>query len=150
MKKIMILFISLMVLGACSNDDNAPVNSEVTHENQIYPLDQALYSSFESAFTYFEITDSQGGEHLVRVIFKQIDAMPDGTYTMHSTEDPDYDPEIHFAGGALYPSFAVAPISFASGTVKFSRSGANYKIVFDIETTQGSLNGTFIGPVSEQ
>ncbi|MBD3581960.1 hypothetical protein [Flavobacterium selenitireducens] len=146
MKKTILLIICIFALLSCGDDDKAPVVSEVRLENQTYALDQAHYDSFESAYVYFEITNSQS-LHMVRLVFKQIDAMPNGTYTLLSPDDPDYDPALHFAGGAVYPALDKAPIPFVSGTVRFSRSGSRHTIVFDIETTQGSLEGTYAGPI---
>jgi len=150
MKKIIVMFVSLLIISACSDDDNARQKSEVRLEYDFYTLDNAIFDGFDAETTNFDITDSPENEHVLRLTFAQIDAMPDGTYTLHAPFEDDYDPNVHFAGGALYPAFGEPQILFLSGTVTFSRSGSGYKIVFDIETTEGSLEGTYIGPISQQ
>ncbi|MBD3581959.1 hypothetical protein [Flavobacterium selenitireducens] len=145
--RFLILLLSVLFLGACSDDDAKPAVNQLTLAGESHQLNLAQYDSFDASLTNFTLMYYPGGSHALNFVFGSIDEIPNGKYTYKAIDAPDFDSDTNFAGGNLYIEPQNDPIQITGGTVRFSKVGEDYKIVFDVETSAGRVKGNFQGPI---
>jgi len=145
--RFLMLFLSALLMAACSNDDNAPVTDQLTFEGENYPINLVQYDGLTSSQTNFNLLFYPNGTHAITLVFPGIDEIPDGNYTYRQIDDPDFNPDSNFSGGTLYITPNVEPNPITSGSVRFSTVGQEHKITFDVETTAGRVKGSYQGPL---
>ena len=145
--RFLMLFLFAILSGACSSDDSQPAEDRLTFGGENYALTLAQYDTFQASLTNFSLLNYPGGTHSLNLQFGAITEIPDGKYEFREIDDADYDPDKHFAGGALYIAPNNEPIPITGGWVRFSKKGDEYKITFDVETAAGRVKGNYVGPL---
>lgn len=91
---------------------------------------------------FLELTAESAGNYL-QIDFANVDALPVGVLTYHADRNVGYDPMSNFWSTAI--GFEGNPVQVSGGTITISKDGANYKIVFDIDTANGKITGEYNG-----
>lgn len=141
------LFLSVLFLNACSDDDAKPADDQFTFAGESYPVNLVQYDGLTSSQTYFHLMFYPNGTHTISLSFPGIDEIPDGVYTFKPIGALDYDPDIHFSGGAFYINPQGQEVPISGGTVRFSEAGDEHKITIDVETPEGRIKGSYTGPL---
>lgn len=150
------------VLFSCKDDEKGP-SSSFTFEDESYKLSKGYRSEFgevstgvyEHDISFFskEVTASNidsDFNFLEFTVFSSSEtSLPDGTYTVESTDEALTIPFGTVAVGFNFSTFEGDMYDVTGGTIVISNSGK--KFVFDLTLDGGeTVTGTFNGALTEQ